>query len=165
MRGYSGALLLLVLFVYDPVRVNATYGWAQARTSLGRSLGDVIYEQPNSQGQQHKSDLRDSESPHNTPASKVRLWLDQDCGFTALLEGTQVFSKHGPVNGDFSVNFDEMLLDCTEGKSLQKDHAAYTIQAALVICNSMAEWLTFSKPYAVSFCKAKPATTVLRTQY
>lgn len=105
-QGCSTAFLLLDLLAYNPLRVSATYGWAQARTSLGRSLGDVIYEQPNSQGQQHRSDLRDGNG--NTPASKVRLWLDQDCGFTALLEGTQVFSKHGPVNGDFSVMFDEM---------------------------------------------------------
>lgn len=139
MQGYSVALLLLVFLAHDPLRVSATYGWAQARTSLGRSLGDVIFEQPNSQGQQHKSDLRDTESKHNTPASKVRLWLDQDCGFTALLEGTQVFSKHGAVNGDFDVNFDEMILECNEGKTkgFQKSHAAQYMQQSQM-CNLTA---------------------------
>lgn len=114
MKGGLVLLLVIVAFAHGPAKVCATYGWAQARTSLGRSLGEVIFEQPSSQGQQHKVNLRDG--PSGTPASKVRLWLDQDCGFTALLSGNQVFNKLGPVNGDFTVNFDEMILVCTEGE-------------------------------------------------
>lgn len=110
-------LLLVLAFTYGPSAVRGAYGWAQARTSLGRSLGEVKFEQPESIGQQQATDLRDG--TENTPASMVRLWIDQDCNFEALLNGQSVYFKFGPLNGDFSVNspngFDEMLLTCTEG--------------------------------------------------
>ena len=110
-------LLLVLAFTYGPSAVRGAYGWAQARTSLGRSLGEVKFEQPESIGQQQATGLRDG--TENTPASMVRLWIDQDCNFEALLNGQSVYFKFGPLNGDFSVNspngFDEMLLTCTEG--------------------------------------------------
>lgn len=115
VRTYGIWLLLLIAAAYGTPGVRAAYGWGQARTSLGRALGQVLFEQPLSMGQQQASNLVDPTNG-NAPASVVRLWLDQDCDFTALRSGTVVLLLHGPANGDFTVTFDEMLLDCNEGQ-------------------------------------------------
>ncbi|DBB11754.1 TPA: hypothetical protein ACH3X3_005919 [Trebouxia sp. C0006] len=113
VRTYGTRLLLLIAAAYGTPGVRAAYGWGQARTSLGRALGQVLFEQPLSMGQQQASNLVDPTNG-NAPASVVRLWLDQDCDFTALRSGTVVLLQHGPANGDITVTFDEMLLDCNE---------------------------------------------------
>ena len=136
MRSYAFAVLALAAATFEPAAVEAAYGWAQARTSLGRSLGDVLYESPNHTGRQHRDNIRDfPENGGSVPASRIRIWLDADCELTANLAGRFVRSWHGAVNGDFTATFDEMILECSEGTAKMVHPTVLPVQTST--CNSL----------------------------
>ena len=105
--------MLSVLLLALVPKAHAIWGYAQATSSIGSVL-DTIQITQDSQGLNQVRPLQPN-------GARFGIWLDDDCSFTAELNGSVVFQVDGPATMARELAFDSMTVTCQDSKLLRAD--------------------------------------------